>query len=195
LDIDTVANLEHMGKKSAQNLISAIEQSKQREFVRVLYGLGIPNIGLNGSHLLVNEFKTIENIINAKLEDFVKINGIGKVVAKSIINYFKNKKNRDLIKNLKKIGLKFEIKKSLQKRTSLIGKRFVFTGELKSMTRTEAQNLVREYGGQPSSTVSKNTDYVVMGKNPGSKFEKAKKLNIRIINEEQFLRLIKRGKL
>ena len=195
LDIDTVANLEHMGKKSAQNLISAIEQSKQREFVRVLYGLGIPNIGLNGSHLLVNEFKTIENIINAKLEDFVKINGIGEVVAKSIINYFKNKKNRDLIKNLKKIGLKFEIKKSLQKRTSLIGKRFVFTGELKSMTRTEAQNLVREYGGQPSSTVSKNTDYVVMGKNPGSKFEKAKKLNIRIINEEQFLRLIKRGKL
>lgn len=192
LDIETIAKLERMGEKSAQNLINAIEKSKKREFVNVLYALGIPNIGINASNLLVNEFTSIDQIINAKIEDLSKIDGIGEIVGQSIINYFKNKKNLELIKKLKKFGIRFKSKKQISKKVFLKGKTFVFTGELDSMTRQEAQSKIRKLGGHPSSSVSKKTDFVVAGRDPGSKYKKAKKLGVKTISEQEFLNMIKR---
>lgn len=192
LDIETIAKLERMGEKSAQNLINAIEKSKKREFVNVLYALGIPNIGINASNLLVNEFKSIDQIINAKIEDLSKIDGIGEIVGQSIINYFKNKKNLELIEKLKKFGIRFKSKKKISKKAFLKGKTFVFTGELDSMTRQEAQSKIRKLGGHPSSSVSKKTDFVVAGRDPGSKYKKAKKLGVKTISEQEFLNMIKR---
>uniref|UniRef100_A0A7C4XVM6 DNA ligase n=1 Tax=candidate division WOR-3 bacterium TaxID=2052148 RepID=A0A7C4XVM6_UNCW3 len=192
LDVKTIAELERMGEKSAQNLIEAIRKSKERDFVNVLYALGIPDVGINASNLLVDEFKNIDNLLNAKKEDLMKVQGIGEVVAQSIINYFKSPRNRKLIENLRKAGLKFETQRVVSE-GPLKGKTFVFTGELTSMTREEAQATVRKLGGHPSSSVSKKTDYVVVGAEPGSKYEKAKKLGVKIITEEEFLKLIKKG--
>ncbi len=192
LDIETIAKLERMGEKSAQNLINAIEKSKKREFVNVLYALGIPNIGINASNLLVNEFKSIDQIINAKIEDLSKIDGIGEIVGQSIINYFKNKKNLELIEKLKKFGIRFKSKKQISKKAFLRGKTFVFTGDLDSMTRQEAQSKIRKLGGHPSSSVSKKTDFVITGRDPGSKYNKAKKLGVKTISEQEFLNMIKR---
>lgn len=190
LDVKTIADLERMGEKSAQNLIDAIKKSKERDFVNVLYALGIPNVGINASNLLVNEFKNIYNLMNANMERLTSIQGIGEVVAEGIINYFKSPKNRRLIDNLKKAGLKFETEKVIAD-GPLKNKTFVFTGELSSMTREEAQAMVRKLGAHPSSSVSKKTDYVVVGIEPGSKYEKAKKLGVKIIDEQEFLRMIK----
>lgn len=189
-DIETIASIEKMGEKSAQNLIHAIEKSKKKEFVNVLYALGIPNIGINASNLLVNEFKSIDKIVNAKIEDLAKIDGIGEIVGQSIVNYFRNKKNLKLIRNLKKLGLRFKSERQIPKRTFLKGKTFVFTGELAFITRQEAETKVRKLGGHPSSSVSKRTDFVIAGKNPGSKYKKAQKLGVKIISEQEFLNMI-----
>jgi len=191
LELEVVAGIERMGKKSAQNLIQAIELSKQREFVNVLYALGIPNIGINASSLLVEEFGKIESIIKAKIDDLSKIAGIGEVLAKSIRNYFSVKENLRLVQNLRKTGLQFETKRRPREKQSLRGRTFVFTGELDSMARAEAQKLVRERGGHCASGVSKKADYVVAGKSPGSKYKKAKKLGVKIISEKEFLALLR----
>lgn len=193
LDQQTISSLERMGEKSAHNLIDAIEQSKGRDFERVLYALGIPNIGINASHLLAEEFGSIDNIIKAKSEDLSKIDGIGEVVAQSIINYFKSKENLRMIDNLRKKGVRLSATLRRSKDLFLKGKSFVFTGELDSMTRQETQALVRQYGGRPQSSVSKKTDFVVCGKTPGSKYDKAKKLGVKIIDEREFLEMIKQG--
>ena len=189
LDIKTVAGLERMAEKSAQNLINAIRESKKKDLVNVLYALGIQNIGIHASNLLVDEFKSIDNIIKAKIEDLSKISGIGEVVAQSIKNYFRSKKNLILIEHLKKIGLRFIAGKKVTE-LSLKDKVFVFTGDLESLTREEAQAVVRKLGGKPTSSVSKKTDFVVAGKNPGSKYNKAKKIIVKIITEQEFLKLI-----
>jgi|UniRef100_A0A7V3VUC8 DNA ligase (NAD+) len=190
LDVETVAKIERMGEKSAQNLIDSIEKSKNRDFVNVLYALGIPNVGINASNLLVNEFKNIDELMKADMDRLTSIPGIGEVVAQGIINYFKSPKNRRLIENLRKAGLKFETEKVVSE-GPLKNKTFVFTGELSSMTREEAQAIVRKLGGHPSSSVSKKTDFVVVGAEPGSKYEKAKKLGVKIIDEQEFLKMIK----
>jgi DNA ligase (NAD+) len=191
LDVTTLAKIERMGVKSAENLTKAIEQSKRREFVNVLYALGIPNIGINASHLIVQRFGALDRIIKAKVDELSDITGIGQVLAASIKDYFKIPANRKLIKNLRKLGLRFSAQPKKRLKSPLSGKRFVFTGELESMSRTEAQNLVRQHGAYPSSSVSKETDYVVVGKAPGSKYQKAQKLGISILSEQEFLKLVK----
>ncbi len=188
----TLAERERMGNKSAENLIASIEKSKAKPFKKVLHGLGIPNIGINASHLLVEAFGSIDRVSKAKHEDFSEIPGIGEIIAQSIIDYFKNKKNRQLIKNLKQMGLCFVHKKSKAKQF-LAGKTFVFTGELANMIRADAQAQVRKYGGHPISAVSKQTDFVVCGANSGSKYDKAKKLGLSIISEKEFLDMLEKG--
>ncbi len=190
---EKIAKLERMGEKSAHNLIEAIKKSKKKEFVRVIYALGVPNIGINAANLLVNEFRSIDNIIKAKVEDLSEIVGIGEVVAHSIINYFKNPKNLRMIANLKALGLNFNAERFAAGNLFLRGKVFVFTGELSSMRREDAQATVRKYGGHPTSSVSSQTDYVVVGRTPGSKYAKAKKLGVKIIFEKEFLKLLKKG--
>jgi DNA ligase (NAD+) len=191
LDVKELAEIDRMGEKSAQNLVSAIGKSKQREFVNVLYALGIPNIGFNASTLLAHHFSNIDLIIKAKVDELSEIHGIGEVLAESIVDYFNTKENLKLVENLRKIGLRFSAKPRKGAQQPLRGKRFVFTGELVSMSRHEAQGIVRKLGGQPSSSVSKKTDYVVLGKEPGSKYAKAKRLGVKIIHEDAFLAMIK----
>lgn len=193
MSVKELAHLERMGEKSAQNLITAIEASKKREFVNVLYALGIPNIGFTASGLLVDHFHNIDSVINASIEELAEIHGIGEVLANSIVNYFNIKENMRLVNSLKSVGLKFSTVPRKQYEQFLSGKRFVFTGELVFMSREKAQSLVRKYGGRPGSSVSRKTDYVVAGKEPGSKYEKARKLGVKIINEDEFLKFIKRG--
>jgi len=188
-----IADLERMAEKSAQNLIAAIESSKGKDFINVLYALGIPNVGINAANLLAVQFGSIDRIIKAGLEELSKVPGIGDVIAQGVINYFKSKRNLKLIKNLRSAGLHFTTIMSTPT-GPLKNKIIVFTGEMKTMTREEAQALARRLGGHPATSVSKNTDYLVCGADPGSKYDKAKQLGVKIIGEKEYLELVQKNK-
>jgi len=186
--------LERFAEKSAKNLIEAIEKSKEISLSRFIYALGIRHVGEETAIDLAKQFGDIEKLKRASLEDLLKIKDIGEIVAKSIYNWFRDKRNLALLERLAKAGVRI-INPSLQltsrRLKKLRDKTFVFTGELESMTRDEAKEKVRELGGDVSSSVSKKTDFVVVGKEPGSKYDKAKKLGVKIINEREFLKMIK----
>jgi len=188
---EDLLKLELFKDKKAKNLLEAIEKSKSRPLNRLIYALGIRHVGEKASFVLAQKFKTLENLMRAKLEDLESIYEVGPVMAKSIVDFFKNPKVKELINKLKKAGLNFKEETLPLGTTPFSGKTVVFTGELESFTRSQAEELVRKLGGNPSSSVSKNTDFVVVGKNPGSKFDKAKKLGLKIINEEEFKEMIK----
>lgn len=190
---EDLLDLELFADKKADNLLKSIENSKQRSFGKFLYGLGIRHVGEKAAFVLAERFKDIDNLIQAKMEDLLKIPDIGPVMAESIVNFFKQNSTRELIKKFKKAGINLKEEKKTGPRP-LEGKRFVFTGELSEFTRKEAEELVRSLGGEVSSSVSKNIDFVVVGENPGSKYEKAKELSVRIINEKEFKRMIEEGK-
>ncbi|MCD6412233.1 NAD-dependent DNA ligase LigA [bacterium] len=180
--------LERFAEKSAQNLIEAIEKSKEIPLARFIYALGIRHVGEETANLLATRFGSIENLKKASLEELKEIPDIGEIVAESIYSWFHDKKNLQFIQKLLDAGVKILPPKKIK--TKLKGKTFVFTGALKSMTRDEASEKVRLLGGHVSSSVSRNTDYVVVGENPGSKYERAKKLGIKILTEEEFLKMI-----
>lgn len=181
--------LERFAEKAADNLITAIEESKQVSLPRFLYSLGIRHVGEETSYVLAQNFGSLKNIQQARKEDLEAIDDIGSRVAKSIVEYFQKEKNKELIKELISNGVKIE---KVQQDTSnkLEDKKFVFTGSLENFTRKEAKNKVRELGGKPSSSISSNTDFVVAGENPGSKLNKAKDLGVEILDEEEFVELI-----
>ncbi len=187
--------LEGFGKKSVSNLLDAIEASKRPTLPRFLYALGIRHVGEHMAHILAEHFGSLENIMSASLEELEAIPGIGNKVAHSIYHYFRNPENLKLIRDLFDLGVRVVEDKSEQKETMLDGKTFVFTGTLKSMSRREASEKVRALGGKVSGSVSKNTDFVVVGENPGSKFEKAQKLGVRILSEDEFVRLLDEGRV
>jgi len=139
---------------------------------------------------LAQEFKTLDNLLKARLEDFDAIYEVGPIMAESIVEFFKQSSTRELIRKVKNAGLNLEERVTQVKKSALTGKTLVFTGELKDYSRTQAEELVRKRGGDSSLSVSKNTDFVVIGENPGSKYDKAKRLNIKIINEKEFSRLL-----
>ncbi len=188
LNIEILTNLERLGEKSAENLLDEIEESKKNEFSRLLFGLGIRHVGRHIAKLLSENFSSINEIMNAKKEEIEKIEGIGGIVAESIVLFFKDEKNREIIEKLGKNGLNMESK--IEKLNVLSGKRFVFTGTLKKYSRAEAESIVEKLGGNFTSSVSRNVDYVVAGKEHGSKYEKAKKLGVTIISEEEFNKLV-----
>jgi DNA ligase (NAD+) len=183
--------LDRMGAKSAHNIVDSIQRSKEKEFPVVLFALGIPGIGINAAHLLTDQYDKIEQIINVNVEGLSSIKGIGPVIAANINNYFNTSRNRRLIDNLKKTGLKFEHKRAIIQNSRIIGKSFVFTGELESMTREQAQQKIRERGGVVSNSVSDNTGIVVVGSSPGSKYKRALDLGLKIIDESQLIDLLK----
>jgi len=187
---EDLLKLELFKEKKADNLIKGIENSKKRPFSRFLYALGIPYIGEKSAEILAENYKTLDDLISVSKEELVTIPEIGQVMAESIYNFFRLESTKMLLEKFKKAGLKFEVE-TVKKSDKLKGKTFVFTGELESFTRKEAESLVEKLGGRATSSVSRNTDFVVVGENPGSKFEKAKKLGIKILNEEQFKELIK----
>jgi len=187
---EDLLKLELFKEKKADNLIKGIENSKKRPFSRFLYALGIPYIGEKSAEILAENYKTLDDLISVSKEELVTIPEIGQVMAESIHNFFRLESTKMLLEKFKKAGLKFEVE-TVKKSDKLKGKTFVFTGELESFTRKEAESLVEKLGGRATSSVSRNTDFVVVGENPGSKFEKAKKLGVKILNEEQFKEMIK----
>lgn len=183
---DTLAGLERMADKSAQNIMAAIEASKNTTLARLIFALGIRHVGEALAKTLAEKFGTLENLAGASYDDLQKIEDIGPKVASSIRYFFDNPQNTSLIERLKKSGVKYEtpVKKTGGKFAGLV---FVFTGELESMTRPKAQALVEELGGSSASTVSKKVSIVVAGKDAGSKLDKAKQLGIPVLTEEEFI--------
>lgn len=188
LSIEDISEIERMGKKSAQNLIEEIEKSKKRGFDKLLYALGIRMVGVETAKLLSENFRTIDSLKNAVEEDLMKIEGIGPKVSKEIVEFFKTDENLKMIENLKSAGLKTEGEKKAS--GPLMGQTFVITGSLSKMTRTEAKELIEKMGGKMANSLTKETDYLVVGDDPGSKLQKAKNLNIKIIKEEEFYTLL-----
>lgn len=190
LKAEDITALDRKAEKSANNLIAAVEKSKHNELYRLVFALGIRNIGLKAAKLLCENFLTIDDIMSAKAEDFAAIEGFGSVMAESLENYFALESTRELIEQLKTLGL--EMKPSAIKQSGGVfeGKTFVLTGTLPNMKRSEAAKLIEANGGKISSSVSKKTSYVVAGEEAGSKLTKAQSLGIPIISEEELLNMI-----
>jgi DNA ligase (NAD+) len=182
--------LARFADKSAQNVIDSIQGSKDREIDRLLYGLAIRMVGRHVASLIARHYDSLEDLFDVKASRLTQIPGIGPKVAASIEHFFSEKENQKLIEHLKKAGVNISARKAKGPQP-LKGKTFVFTGGLEKMSRTDAEELVRKLGGHASSSVSKQTDYVVVGHEPGSKFEKAKKLGVKTISETDFLKMEK----
>ncbi|MDD5356316.1 MAG: helix-hairpin-helix domain-containing protein, partial [Candidatus Omnitrophica bacterium] len=176
--------------KKADNLLMAIDKSKNRPLNRLLYGLGIRHIGEKAAYILAERFGSLDKIMSAKVNDFSSIYEIGDVMAESIVEFLKQVKVKHLIDKLNKAGLNTKQPRQQVRNSVLKDKVFVFTGELKGFTRMRAEEVVRQLGGMAASSVSKNTDFVVIGDSPGSKFRRAQALNVKVIDEEEFKKLI-----
>ena len=186
-----LAKLELFKEKKINNLLSAIEKSKKQPLSRLIFALGIRHVGEKAAYVLARRFGSLEKLESAKFEELDKIYEVGTVVARSIVDFFAQPRIKDLAARLKKEGLNFKESTATLKRTALSGKNVVFTGELKDYSRLQAQEAARSVGAEPNADVSKNTDFVIAGNNPGSKYDKAKKLGVKIINEEEFKGMIK----
>ncbi|OGZ97868.1 MAG: hypothetical protein A3D41_01135 [Candidatus Sungbacteria bacterium RIFCSPHIGHO2_02_FULL_41_12b] len=183
--------LERFAEKSASKLIASINQKRTIELNRFIYSLGIHHVGEETAIDLAKNFGSINALNLASPEKLEKIRDIGGVVAKSIYNWFRDKKNRELLNRFKKAGLKIKIESQKPKKHKFKDKTFVLTGELESFTRDEAKGKIRNLGGEISESVNKKTDYVVAGENPGLKYNKAMKFGVKILSEEEFLNIIK----
>jgi len=192
LKFDDLIKLERMAEKSTQNLLDAIENNKNKSYNKVLFALGIRHIGINAARLLTQTFSSIDKLSMATFEEISNIKGIGPTVAESVTNFFQDKENLRLIQRLKKISLQLSEDVSESKEKPLDGKTFVLTGALTNYARESASELIISLGGNVSSSVSKKTDYVVVGEEPGSKYEKAKALGVRIISEKEFSKIVQK---
>lgn len=186
---DELANLERMAEKSAQNIIDAIEASKRRPFNRFIYALGIRHVGEHISVLLAERYKNIEELISAKEEELLNIPEIGPEVANSIVLFFHDEKNRQTIERIINAGIEIEYHRGENR--PLEGMVFVFTGALRSMSRDEAKRLVESLGAKTSNSVGKKVSVVVAGDEAGSKLDKARQIGIKVIDEKEFLKIIK----
>jgi DNA ligase (NAD+) len=191
LDVETVASLERMGQKSAQNLLDAIEKSKTRDFSRVIFAIGIPSIGSKAADLLAEHFASMEELSHASFEELQAVHEIGPKTAESIVQFFEREENTRVIEKLKAVGVNM---RSPRRRVvadgKFAGKTFVLTGTLLSMTRQQAEDEIKQRGGKTSGSVSRKTDYVIVGQDPGSKYDKARGLNVQTLSEEEFLKMI-----
>ncbi len=186
--------LERMAEKSAQNIIDGIEKSKQIPFEKVLYGIGIKHVGETIAKKLVKNFNSIETLGQASLEELMQVEDIGLKIAESIISFFQNEENQQILERLKSYGIQMERvdKPNETLSDALAGKTFLFTGKLSLFTRDEAENMVEKHGGRNISAVSKNLNYLVVGEKAGSKLKKAQDIGtIIILDEQQFLDLLK----
>ena len=190
---EELANLDRMADKSASNLINAIEKSKSNSLNRLVYGLGIRHVGVRSAWVLASKFKTLDRLAEAGIDELQGINEIGPVMAESIYNFLRMDENRKVIERLKNKGVNIKEKDAGSKFSNIEGRNFVVTGSLENYSRHQIEELIRGSGGNASSSVSKNTDYLVAGKDPGSKFDKAKELGVKIIYENEFKKLISRS--
>ena len=182
--------IERLGEKSIDNLLNAIEKSKKTPFAKVLFALGIRYVGIGAAKKLTSFFNSIDDLIIASEEEILGIHEIGESISDSIKNFFSNKKNLEIIKRLKSVGLNFNAEKKSIKPGALFDKTFVLTGSLSGFSREEAGDKIASLGGKVTSAISNKTDYVVAGDKPGSKLDKAKTLGIKIINEKEFIEML-----
>ena len=195
--------LERFAEKSSGNLVQAVEKSKKIEFPKFLFALGIRHVGEETAVLVIrnlrlaigmDKIKNLDDIIHyfpkIGAEDWMKIKGIGNKAAESLQNWFNDRENIELLRKMRNSGVRVEIPKFQIANFKLQGQSFVLTGELKLMTRDEAKEKIQTLGGNVSSSVSKSTDYVIVGKNPGSKYDKARELGVKIINEKELIKMI-----
>lgn len=188
---DELQSLEGFGEKKVDNLLDAIEKSKQASLEKLLFGLGIRHFGEKSALIIAKKFKTMDNIMKLTFDDLVDITDIGEVMAKSIIEYFSNPENITLIKKLKELGLNMTyLGKELKEDTNFLNKKFVITGTISVMPRDTLKEEIALRGGDVSMSVSKKTDVVIVGDSPGSKYEKAKSLGIEIWNEDKLLEFL-----
>lgn len=185
LEKERLLPLERMGEKSVQNLLESIEKSKNQPLHRVLYGLGIRFVGKTVAKDLANHFNSIEAISDSEVETMTSIDAIGPKIAESVYKFFRNDKNLQLIDRLKEHGVVFKAEESKTLSQKLNGKKFVITGTLPNFSRNEVKDLIEAHGGSATSSVSKNTDFVIAGDSPGSKYDKAVQLDIPILNENE----------
>ena len=190
LTADQLMQLERMGEKSAANVIAAIENSKARPLANVLFALGIRHVGMETAELLAKEFLSLDAMASASEEDLTRVPGIGPVVAESIVEYFQYEENRDIVRRLKEAGVTSEQAPEEPKDSPLAGTEFVFTGRLERFTRMAAESMVKELGASAASNVTRKTTHVVIGEEAGSKAERAQRLGIPQLTEEEFLSLI-----
>jgi len=188
---ENLLQLERFAEKSSENLINAIKKSKDNELYRLIFALGIKQVGIHTAWILASRFGSIESIKKQTKEELETIFEIGPVVAESIFRFFNTPQNVRVLEKLAKVGVKMQEATKTKVSSKISGKTFVFTGALKIYTRDGAQDIVRKLGGNVSSSVSQNTDFVVCGEDPGSKYDKAKKLKVKIIDEAEFDRMVR----
>ncbi len=187
---EQIVSLERMGEKSADNLLDAIERSKEAGLARFLYSLGIRQVGEVAAEALAKKYKNIDAFFSVTKEDLITIDDIGEISADYIVNFFSHSKTKEMIEQLKSFGIVTEYQAEEQMADIFNGATFVLTGKLPTMSRDEAGRLIESYGGKISSSVSKKTDYVLAGDDAGSKLTKAEQLGIKIIDEEQLKKMI-----
>ena len=185
LKYEDLIKLDGFKDKRVNNLLQSIKNSKEANLSSFIFALGIPNVGKRTASDLANYFKSLDGVMNASYEELISIPDIGDIVAKSIIEFFHDEKIRRGIEKLLKEGIALSFEERKEKESIFNGKTVVITGALKKHTRREAQDMVESLGGKVSSSVSKKTNYVIAGENPGSKYEKAVELGIKILSEEE----------
>lgn len=191
LKAEQLIPLERMAEKSASNLLQAIEESKNRSLDRVIFAVGIRYVGANVARILASEFGSLDALKKASRERLEQIEGIGPTIAESVFKFFRKEENLKVIEKLRQAGVRLAREEVEEEGEKLLkGKTFVLTGALSKYTREEATEIIINKGGNVSSSVSRKTDYVLVGENPGSKLQKAKQLGIKIINEEEFERMV-----
>lgn len=191
LKYEQIKNLERMGDKSASNLIEAVEKSKNNSLSRLIYALGIRHAGVHAAEILAETFYSIEKLKQAGIETLTSISGLGPVIAQSIIDFFKHSENKKVLDKLTAANLKMKEEKKEFPKTAIFGKTFVLTGVLKDYSRLQAGEIIKKLGGRVSSSVSRETDFVLAGDEPGSKYDKANNLGIKILNEDDFKKMVR----
>jgi DNA ligase (NAD+) len=192
LTLEQLSSLERMGEKSAQNFLDGIQASKRRELWRLIFGLGVLHVGAGGAKSLARNYESLDALASASLEQLTETEDVGEVIAKSLVDWFADNRNRELIERLRKAGLNFtsDTYKAKAAPGPLTGKTFVLTGTLPNLKREEAQAKIEAAGGKVASSVSKKTNYVVAGEEAGSKLEKARQLAVPILDEAALLELL-----
>ncbi len=187
---EDIVELERMGEKSADNLLTSIEKSKSRDLSNLIFALGIPQIGLSSAKILSAKFKTLDCLSNANIESLSEIDGFGEIMARSVIKYFSDEKSKELVSEIHELGINTESLAVIND-MRFEGKTFVLTGTLPTMTRTQAKDIIESFGGKCSSSVSKKTHYVLAGEDAGSKLVKANDLGVAVITEDELMEMVR----
>jgi DNA ligase (NAD+) len=190
LNLDDLVKLERMGEKSSENLLAAIQASKDRGLARLLHALAIRHVGNRVAAVLAERFPSMDELTLASVDQLSNIHEIGPIIAQSVYDFLHSDHGRATIDELKTVGVNMQTRHAPRRREALAGKTFVVTGTLQKYTRDEIQELIQRNGGRAASSVSKKTDYVVAGENPGSKLDKARALGVKILDEQQFEALL-----